>query len=126
MPDVVPMPTVPTLGSEPITLSAAEEARVQEVLSLMRERFQIRSVYVKAPFTDFAKSNNSPMMVDRITRQQFVQGLSRLGIEPSDADLELLFKKYDDSGEGSVNYVAFSTDVDATETFSGRERLHYS
>ena len=37
------------------------------------------------------------------------------------ADLELLFRKYDDMGEGSVNYVAFSTDVDVTETFSSRE-----
>jgi len=125
-PQTVPSPVVPVLGSLPVTLSPVEEARVQSVLSSMRERFRIRAVYVKAPFTDFAKSNNSPMMVDRITRQQFVQGLSRLGIEPSDDDLELLFKKYDDAGEGAVNYVAFSTDVDSTETFSSRERMAHS
>ena len=65
-------------------------------------------------------------MVDRITRQQFVQGLSSLGIEPTAEDLELLFKKYDDAGEGAVNYVTFCTDVDATETFSDRKRLPYS
>jgi len=122
VPAVVPQPVVPELGHKPITLSAAEEARVQELLVEMRERFRIRSVYVKAPFHDFAKSNNSPMMVDRVTRQQFVQGLSRLGIEPQASDLELLFKKYDDAGEGAVNYVAFATDVDATETFSSRTR----
>ena len=89
----------------------------------MRERFAIRSVYVKAPFHDFALSSNSPIMVDHCTRQQFVQGLSRLGIEPNAADLDLLFRKYDDLAEGSVNYVAFSVDVDPTETFSSRERL---
>ena len=32
-------------------------------------------------------------------------------------------RKYDDLAEGSVNYVAFSVDVDPTETFSSRERL---
>jgi len=123
MPTMLPEPVVPTLGSAPVVLTAAEEARVQMLLKDMRERFRIRSVYVKAPFHDFARSNNSAMMVDRITRQQFVQGLSRLGIEPQASDLELLFKKYDDAGEGAVNYVTFTTDVDATETFSDRMRM---
>jgi len=125
-PETTPTPLVPSLGHERVQLSPPEEARVQEVLSQMRERFRIRSVYVKAPFTDFARSSNSPMIVDRITRQQFVQGLSRLGIEPTAEDLELLFRKYDDAGEGAVNYVAFATDVDATETFSSRERFPVS
>ena len=97
-----------------------------EVLTAMYERFRIRAVYVKGVFHDFAKSNNSPIMVDRVTRQQFVQGLSRLGIEPQTSDLELLFKKYDDAGEGAVNYVAFSRDVDPTETFSDRKRQPHS
>ena len=105
------------------SLTPAEEERVQALLSAMRQRFKIRQVYVKAPFHDFAQSNNSPVMIDHVTRQQFVQGLARLGIEPSAEELELLFKKYDDAGDRSVNYVAFSTDVDATETFSTRERL---
>ena len=37
-----------------------------------------------------------------------------------------LFKKYDDAGEGAINYVSFSTDVDSTETFSDRLRLPFS
>ena len=79
-PNRVPAPVVPSLGHDRIELSLAEEERVAAVLQSMRERFRIRAVYVKGVFHDFAKSNNSPMMVDRITRQQFVQGLSRLGI----------------------------------------------
>ena len=126
VPAVVPSPVIPEIGHLPVTLEPVEEARVQELLSQMRERFRIRAVYVKAPFHDFSKSNNSPMAVDRCTRQQFVQGLSRLGIEPQASDLELLFKKYDDAGEGLVNYVKFSTDVDSTETFSDRARLPHS
>ena len=88
----------------------------------MRDRFSIREVYVKGPFHDFALSKNSPKMIDHVTRQQFVQGLARLGIEPSPTELELLFKKYDDDGVGNVNYVAFSRAVDALETFSDRNK----
>jgi len=125
-PLTVPAPLVPGLGVTRVALSEAEEERVQQLLSQMRERFRIRAVYVKAPFHDFALSNNSPIMVDHCPRQQIVQALSRLGIEPQAADLELLFRKYDDAKEGSVNYVAFSTDVDPTETFSDRNRLPHS
>ena len=89
----------------------------------MKQRFAIRCVYVKAPFHDFALSNNSPIMIDCCTRGQYVQGLARLGVEPSADELELLFDKYNIRGDGSVNYVAFATDVDPTETFSNRERV---
>ena len=116
-------PTPVMIPRATTSLSDAEEARVAFLLGQMKQRFAIRSVYVKAPFHDFALSANSPIMVDHCTRQQFVQGLSRLGIEPNAADLDLLFRKYDDLAEGSVNYVAFSVDVDPTETFSTRERL---
>ncbi len=118
-----PMPLVPAMGHTLPVLAPDREAKVQKLLFQMKQRFNIRCVYVKAPFHDFALSNNSPMMVDCVTRQQFVQGLSRLGIEPSADELELLFDKYNVRGDGSVNYVAFATDVDPTETFSTRERL---
>jgi len=116
-------PAARLIERQPVTLSPEEEARVAVVLGQMRERFRIRSVYAKAPFHDFAQNFNSPMLVDHITRQQFVQGLSRLGIELDGPDCQLLFKKYDDDGEGTVNYVAFSRDVDPTETFSDRKAI---
>ena len=47
-----------------------------------------------------------------------MQGLSRLGVEPSPEEIQLLFKKYDDDGVGNVNYVAFSRTVDALEQVS--------
>ena len=88
----------------------------------MRDRFSIREVYVKGVFHDFALSKNSPKMIDHVTRQQFVQGLSRLGLEPAPDELALLFKKFDDDGVGNVNYVAFARAVDALETFSDRNK----
>jgi len=121
-PYTTPQPLVPELGHSRKDLDQKGEAKVAMLLEQMKERFRIRQVYVKAPFHDFALSNNSPVMIDHCTRQQFVQGLSRLGVEPAADELDLLFRKYDDAGNGSVNYVAFSTDVDPTETFSTRER----
>ena len=113
---------VPLIERKERRLSAEEEARLEPLLQKMRDRFSIREVYVKGPFHDFALSNNSPKMIDHVTRQQFVQGLSRLGLEPSPAEFELLFKKYDDDGVGNVNYVAFARTVDALETFSDRSK----
>lgn len=113
-------PQARLLERQPVQLSGSDEARLRSLLAAMAERFRIRSVYAKAPFHDFAHNMNSPMMVDHITRQQLVQGLSRLGIDLPQDDLEILFKKYDDDGEGSVNYVSLTRDIDATETFSDR------
>ena len=86
----------------------------------MRDRFSIREVYVKGVFHDFALSKNSPKMIDHVTRQQFVQGLSRLGLEPAPDELALLFKKFDDDGVGNVNYVAFARAVDAAKAQDDR------
>lgn len=113
---------IPLIERKEKLLSPDEEARLEPLLKKMRDRFSIREVYVKGPFHDFALSKNSPKMIDHVTRQQFVQGLARLGIEPSPTELELLFKKYDDDGVGNVNYVAFSRTVDALENFSDRSK----
>ena len=113
---------IPLIERKEKQLSAEEEARLEPLLKKMRDRFSIREVYVKGPFHDFALSKNSPKMIDHVTRQQFVQGLSRLGLEPSPAEFDLLFKKYDDDGVGNVNYVAFARTVDALEQFSDRSK----
>jgi len=113
---------IPLIERKEKVLSREEEARLAPLLKKMKDRFSIREVYVKGPFHDFALSKNSPKMIDHVTRQQFVQGLSRLGIEPSASEIELLCKKYDDDGIGNVNYVAFARTVDALEQFSDRSK----
>jgi len=103
-----------------VDLGPADEAKLAKLLAAIAERFRINKVPTKGPFADFAKSQNSPMMIDRVTRQQFQQALETLGPQPSAEDMSLLFRKYDDKGEGSVNYVAFCHAVDAIETHSAR------
>lgn len=101
-------------------LSAPKQARMQELIRMMRQRFQIRRVLVKPFFDDFARHQNSAMMIDHVTRQQFLQCLSRLGVELSQDDAELIFEQYNDDANGSVNYVAFCRDADTQETYSMR------
>ncbi len=51
-----------------------------------------------------------------------IQGLASLGIHPSPDEIELLLRKYDDDGDGNVNYLSFCRDVDCLETFSSRSK----
>ena len=56
---------------------------------------------------------------------QTIQALSRFGVELDTAQAELLFDRYDDLGDGSVNFVALVRDVDPYENFSGRVTRHH-
>ena len=109
-------------------LSAEENARQHAMLMEQQERIGNEQAEAERAKAELAALEAKIMhggehVRDRVTRQQFVQGLSSLGIEPQASDLELLFAKYDDAGEGAVNYVSFCTDVDSTETFSDRVRM---
>jgi len=104
----------------PVALSPAEEARLAEVLATIKTRFKFRHVEAKPPYADFQHSQNSEMMIDHVTRQQFAQSLHKLGIQLAEADLALIFRKFDDLGEGSVNYIGFCQAVDEQEWQSGR------
>jgi len=59
-------------------------------------------------------------VADHVTRKQFRQALSTAGIELPAAQLELLYAKYDDSNDQSINYTAFTRAVDPAETYSDR------
>jgi Ca2+-binding EF-hand superfamily protein len=104
-----------------VALSDEEERRVAEILGAMRRRCSIRSIYPKQFLADFARSRvGYPMVIDHVTKSQFVKALSRLGVEPSAEQISLLAKKFDDDGEGMINYVAFCCAVDDQESSSLR------
>ena len=85
----------------------------------------VRRVLVKPFFSDYEQQVNSAKVIDHITRNQTVQALSRFGVELDTAQAELLFDRYDDLGDGSVNFVALVRDVDPYENFSGRVTRHH-
>jgi Ca2+-binding EF-hand superfamily protein len=51
---------------------------------------------------------------DHVTRKQFRQALSTAGIELPADQMELIYEKFDDSNDLSINYVAFTRAVDPT------------
>lgn len=104
----------------PVSMSAADEARLAGVLDTIKTRFKIRHVEAKPPYADFHFSQNSEMMIDHVTRQQFSQSLHKLGIQLKEEELALIFRKFDDLGDGSVNYVSFTQAVDDIERQAGR------
>ena len=61
-------------------------------------------------------------VVDHVTRPQFEACLARLGLEASNEELDLIVRKFNDRGDGYVNYVAFTRMIDETETCSDRTR----
>ena len=85
----------------------------------------VRRVLVKPFFSDYEQQVNSAKVIDHITRNQTIQALSRFGVELDTAQAELLFDRYDDLGDGSVNFVALVRDVDPYENFSGRVTRHH-
>lgn len=100
-------------------LGEAEEAALRVLLKVLRERFATRQIYVKAPFTDFAKSTNSPMVVAHVTRDQFVKALARHDVMLSFEQVALLTRKFDDLDDGTVNYEAFCEAVESYKSASG-------
>ena len=98
---------------------------MQALLEALRQRVLVRRVLVKPFFADYEQQVNSAKVIDHITRNQTIQALSRFGVELDTAQAELLFDRYDDLGDGSVNFVALVRDVDPYESFSGRVTRHH-
>lgn len=51
-------------------------------------------------------------VADHVTRRQFRQALSTAGVELPAHQMELIYEKFDDSNDLSINYVAFTRAVD--------------
>jgi len=101
-------------------LAPEREAALAVVIANIRHRFITRRVLLKPFFLDFAQSRIKATTADHVTRKQFRQALSTAGIELPAAQLELVYEKFDDSNDLSINYVAFTRAVDPQETYSDR------
>ena len=95
------------------TLAPKKEASVLALLEKIKTRAAVKRILVRPFFEDAAKNFNSPMKVNRVTNAQFKQALkSHVYPDATPAEFELLVDKFDDDGDGMVNYVAFSSAVD--------------
>lgn len=100
------------LGST-VYLDDKREKEVQTILERMKKELYDRRVYVRGAFNDFAVPKLCIGIVGHVTYTQFAQALSsqvKIRVEPH--EIELLCAKYDDMKNKTVNYLAFTTDID--------------
>lgn len=81
---------------------------------------------VKPLFADYGAWSHATKMVDHITRQQALQSLSKLGVELTSEEANLLFRRYDTLATGTVNFIALVRDIDPFESFSGRQMRRHA
>ena len=84
-----------------------EEKRCNEIISKFRALMSERRLLLAPFFKDFDRGN-----LGRVTRSHFSRLLSMMKMDISDADLHIIFKKYEDRSLGKVGYMNFIRDID--------------
>eukprot|EP00795_Rhopilema_esculentum_P008232 gene8232-14169_t len=105
---VVYRPQVGELAKVPNTLSPAEEDSVMSVLTNLRDIVQKKRLMIYPYFKDFDRAKGYTRC---ITKTQFSRMLHMVGLDVSQADLELLARKFDCGGD--VYYPAFIQAIDS-------------
>lgn len=107
-PDYIWPPTGTLSRGLPI-LSAQEEARVKEIISLLKGTVKEKRVTMYDYFKDYDHGTGHSGF---ITANQFARILHFLGMDVSPEDSKLLARKLADPTSGEVNYAAFVQLVD--------------
>eukprot|EP00962_Isochrysis_galbana_P033069 scaffold10996_cov90-Isochrysis_galbana.AAC.7 len=97
----------PAKGLQLPTLPPADEQVVAETCGRLAHLVRTRRLLLRPFFQDMEKSRRAINRVDHISRMQFAECLSSLGLDITAAELQVLARKFDDKGDGGVNYVAF-------------------
>lgn len=100
-----------TTKSKP-TLSEEEESALQVVLDYIKRQVRQRRILLKPLFQDFDMAIKGLYKTRHITRERFRRALATANIRLSDEQCKALWAKYDDDGDGQVNYEWFLEDVD--------------
>ncbi len=96
-----------------VYLEPKKEAALQVLLKRIRKELYDRRIYLRGSFDDYAVPKLCVGIVGHVTYTQFAQALSSyvmIRIEPE--EIELLCEKYDDLKNKTVNFLAFTTDID--------------
>lgn len=97
----------------PVVLDPKREKAALELMAKIKREMYDRRIYVRGSFRDFAQTKMCIGAVGHVTYTQFAQALSSvLKIDLLPHETELLCAKYDDLKNKTVNYLAFTTDID--------------
>jgi len=97
----------------PVVLDDKREEAAEKLMSRIKKELYDRRIYVRGSFRDFAQTKMCIGAIGHVTYTQFAQALSsvlKLELEPHET--ALLCAKYDDIKNKTVNYLAFTTDID--------------
>ncbi|CAK9192901.1 hypothetical protein BDL97_01G156600 [Sphagnum fallax] len=116
--NVLPIPNLEGLKPQrflgaTVYLEPKKEAALQVLLKRIRKELYDRRIYLRGSFDDYAVPKLCVGIVGHVTYTQFAQALSSyvmIRIEPE--EIELLCEKYDDLKNKTVNFLAFTTDID--------------
>lgn len=88
------------------------DKQLSDCMAKLSNQVATKRIMLKPFFKDFANNKNSPLMLNHVTQNQFVQVLARLSLKLSNAEMSMLADAFDDSNDRSVNYVNFCSQVD--------------
>ena len=98
-------------GSEMTSLDVVASIidRLQRVLERRLGSAANAAREIKETFADFDKNNDGT-----VTKLEFTDAMASLKLDISRDDVDLIFKKYDDNGDGRINYDDFLRILDFT------------
>lgn len=89
-------------------LASDDIRRINRILDRMKYMIRTRRMNIKEQFTDYDYAPRK----NYITKQQFKQSITRLGLTTNPTELDLLCSKYRCTDLDDMNYQAFIDDVD--------------
>ncbi|EAX86672.1 EF hand family protein [Trichomonas vaginalis G3] len=89
-------------------LTPQEEQTVNSILRRMKYVVTTRRMNIRDQFEDYDRKPYK----NYITKQQFRQSISRLGLSTNRDELDILCKKYKNTDLDEVNYIQFCKDID--------------
>lgn len=97
----------------PVVLDDKREKAANALIVRIKRELYDKRIYVRGSFKDFAQTKMCIGAVGHVTYTQFAQACSsqlKIHLEPHETTL--LCAKYDDLNNNTVNYLAFTGDVD--------------
>ena len=95
-------------------LSVQDEAQCQEIITHLKGIVAEKRTLLAPYFKDFDRNHLGNM--GNVTKSHFSRLLSSLKLEVSDANLKILFKKFENKND-RINYMAFIHAIDASSIF---------
>lgn len=117
----VSLPSRSWLVQKSNELSKDDEIRCRQIIKRFEDIIRQKRMLVTPFFKDFDKSLGN---MGRITRSHFSRLLSTMGLDITDSDLHIIFRKFEDRTEGKVNYMEFIRTVDPEPYSSSIGSIH--